>query len=73
MMPDSQITTREDARAIEGDVEAIVEGWYPPGTRMNWGDFLDRLETRGMDLGDSMDSPAIRQIKKMARKMREAS
>lgn len=73
MMPDVQITTREDARAIESDVEAIVEGWYPPGTRMDWEDFLERLEKRGMDLGDSMDSPAIRQIKKMAREMRKAS
>jgi predicted SpoU family rRNA methylase len=73
MMPDVQITTREDARGIESDVEAVVEGWYPPGTRVDWQDFLDRLEKRGMDLGDSMSSPAIEEIKKMVRNMRKAS
>lgn len=71
MMPDVMITTREDARSIEEDVESVVEGWYPAGTRIDWEDFLWRLEKRGMDLGDSMDSPAIREIKKMVREMRK--
>ncbi len=68
MMPDVMITTKADARAIEDD----VEGWYPAGTRIDWEDFLERLEKRGMDLGDSMGSPAIREIKKMVREMRKA-
>lgn len=72
MTQDVLITTREDARGIEDDVASVVEGWYPAGTRIDWTDFLDRLEKRGMDLGDSMDSPAIREIKKMTREMRKA-
>lgn len=71
MTPDVMITTREDARSIEEDVASVVEGWYPAGTRIDWVDFLERLEKRGMDLGDSMDSPAIREIKKMTREMRK--
>lgn len=49
------------------NIESVVDGWYSE-TRIDWDDFLDRVETyAGVDLGDSMDSPLIRAIKKHAR------
>lgn len=52
------------------EAEAIVDGWYAEG-RVDWGDFLDRLEERtDYDLGDSLDSPLIRRVKKHVREYR---
>lgn len=70
------IRTKEDAQAIESDLEALVEGWYPAGTRIDWDDLLYRLEGWGYTLSDADDcmvnDPAIKQIKRMVREMRKA-
>ncbi len=48
--------------------ESVYDGWYSEG-RIDWEDFIDRLDEsicqdgRVIDLGDSLDSPAIRKIK----------
>ncbi len=52
----------------------IADGWYRD-TGIDWEDLLDRLdgmETADgliLDLGDSLLSPAIREIRKRVRKM----
>jgi hypothetical protein len=49
--------------------EQIHDGWYPTG-RVDWEDFLDRLDGAELDdgstldLGDSMLSPAVVVLKK---------
>lgn len=66
---DREIRTREDADSIRSDIEEVHDGWYPKG-RVDWEDFLDRLERRGYDLGESMLSPAIKRIKAIVRELR---
>ena len=51
--------------------ENIVDGWYANGGSIEWEDFLYRLEEHtGIELGDSLDSPMIRAIKKHVRAYR---
>lgn len=51
--------------------ESIHDGWYPSG-RIDWEDFLDRLEQQtDFDLGNSLDSPLIRRIKAHVRAYRK--
>lgn len=46
-------------------VETIYDGWYAETSRVNWHDFLDRLERHtDVDLGCNMQSPRILKIKK---------
>jgi hypothetical protein len=74
----------EDHRIVEADdvteevlevVQGIVEGWYDEG-RIDWEDVWDRMEKtylddgRGIDMGEDLDSPAIRKIKRHIRKWR---
>ncbi len=51
--------------------EDIADGWYPDGTRMDWEDFLYRLEVMsGVDLPDQMLDPQIIRIQKHIRAYR---
>lgn len=44
--------------------EGIFDGWYASSSKIDWEDFLDRLESQtDYDLGGSLDSPLIRRIK----------
>ena len=63
-------------RQIEAELleaaEGIFDGWYSDETRIDWEDFLDRLEKQtDVDLGDSLDSPLIRKIKAHIRDYRK--
>lgn len=71
MGEDRAITTRADADSIADDIAEVYDGWYANEPRIDWDDFLDRLEGRGFDLGDSLTSPAIRRIKEIVRSFRE--
>ena len=52
-------------------VQDITEGFYLD-CNFDWESFLRRLEEwRRIDLGGSMDSPAIRKIKKHAQKCKK--
>lgn len=50
--------------------ESIFDGWFADEARINWVDFLDRLDgipltdNSLLDLGDSAVSPAIMAIKR---------
>lgn len=71
MADDREIYTAEDADSIREDIESIFDGWYADAERVDWDDFLDRLERRGYDLGDELTSPAIRRIKAIVRELRK--
>lgn len=54
--------------------EQVFNGWYADAERIDWEDFLDRLEAQtDVDLGTSLDSPLIRRIKKHVRDYRRLS
>lgn len=56
-----------DEAEILTAAEEIYSGWYAD-TRVDWTDFLDRLEEQTeVDLGTSMDSDLIRKIKRHIR------
>lgn len=65
------IATKADADSIRDSIEHVYDGWYASAPRVDWEDFIDRLETYGYDLGESLDSPAIRRIKAIVRELRE--
>lgn len=45
--------------------EGIYDGWYAASGRVDWTEFLDRLEAQtDHDLGNDLDSPLIRRIKR---------
>lgn len=50
--------------------QSIYAGWFGDGQRIDWHDFMDRLDGveladgSTLDLGDTMDSPAIRKIQR---------
>lgn len=53
--------------------QSVYAGWYGDGQRIDWEDLIDRVDgaelsdgTR-LDLGNSMDSPAIKKIKREIR------
>lgn len=53
----------------------VVEGWYPEG-RVDWQDVWDRVDGSELkdgsllDMGNELDTPAIRRIKAKVRKLR---
>ena len=67
-----EIRTAEDVTDdLLSLVETIYDGWYADEPRIDWHNFLDRLERIGMyDMGSQMDSPAIKAIKKYVRKLK---
>jgi hypothetical protein len=67
---DREIRTKEDADSIREYIENVYDGWYADTPRIDWEDFLDRLERYDIDLGDSMESPAIKRIKAIVRDLR---
>lgn len=73
------VTAAEDVtEEILNAAESIFDGWYADEPRIDWEDFLDRLEgipldngTR-LDLGRDMMSPAIKAIQKHIRAYRNS-
>lgn len=52
--------------------EEIFDGWYAEQARIDWDDFLHRLEQHtDIDLGSNMMSPAIRKIQSHVRAYRK--
>jgi hypothetical protein len=65
-----EIRTAVDADSVRDQIEMVYDGWYADTPRIDWEDFLDRLERYDLDLGDSMESAAIRRIKSIVRELR---
>lgn len=60
-----------DEETLEA-AESVHDGWYADATHIDWEAFLDRLESHAdIDLGNSLDSPLIRRIKKHIRAYRK--
>lgn len=52
--------------------ESVFDGWYADGERVDWHDFVDRVEQMsGVDLGSDMLSPTIKGIKAHIREYRK--
>lgn len=68
---DIEIRSTADADGIRETVESVFDGWYAEVPRIDWDDFLDRIEARGYDLGKDMLSPAIKRIKAIVRELRK--
>lgn len=66
------IQTAADTDEIREVIESVYDGWYANESRIDWTDFLDRVEEYGFDLGSSLDSPAIRRIKSIVKELRES-
>lgn len=74
----SPVTAEDVTEEMVQAAVDIVDGWYQ-GSRIDWGDVLDRLDgtllddgTR-LDLGNDLTTPAIAKIKKDVRaRLRES-
>ena len=54
-------------------IETIFDGYYADAPRVDWFNFLDRVESLAMvDFGSDMDSPVIKQVKKIVKELRTA-
>lgn len=54
------------------EAEELSDISYPDGTRIDWEDFIDRLErTTDWDFGTQMDSPDIRRLQRHIRRYRK--
>lgn len=66
----TSVTTAEQVtEEIKKAAEDIYDGWYANEPRIDWDDFLDRLDGvpledgTQLDLGNSVVSPAVKKIK----------
>lgn len=52
-------------------IDLVFEGWWIDAPRIDWNAFIDRVEAFGQfDFGSSMDSEAIKAIKRHVRRLR---
>lgn len=73
MSQDGWVTVTEADQVTEEILtaaEEIFTGWYARTNRIDWPEFLDRLDGQDfaslggmLDLGNSLDTPAITKIK----------
>jgi hypothetical protein len=50
--------------------EQVYDGWFADNTRIDWHEFIDRLETYSdVDFGMDMDSTLIRSVKSHIRRL----
>lgn len=60
--------TEEMAEAAE----SIFDGWFADDSRIDWDQFIDRLErSTDVDFGEDMGSPLIRAVQKHIRAYRK--
>lgn len=58
---------------IKEVVDSVYEGWYAGESRIDWEDFLYRVEALGdIDLGTNAMSEEIKEIKAYVRKLRRS-
>jgi hypothetical protein len=54
-------------------IETIFDGYYADEPRIDWFNFLDRVESLALvNFGSDMDSPAVKQVKKIVKGLRNA-
>ena len=75
-MADREIRTAAGADSIRPTIEYVYDGWYAGKPSIDWEHFVDTVEIRGditsgrIDLGPTMNSPAIRRIKAIVKELR---
>lgn len=56
---------------VLSQAEELVDVYYPDGERIDWEDFIDRVEKyTDWDFGTQMDSPDIRRLQRHIRAYR---
>jgi hypothetical protein len=53
-----------DTEGLLAAAESVFDGWYADQARIDWDDFIDRLEALGFDMGDSMLGPDVLAVKR---------
>lgn len=57
---------------ILAEAEEVFNGWYANSERIDWQDFIDRLEEHtDFDFGSDMGSPLINKVKSHIRRYRK--
>lgn len=52
-------------------IETVFDGYYADEPRIDWYKFLERVENYALvDFGSSMDSPAVKEVKKIVKRLR---
>jgi hypothetical protein len=65
------IRTREEADAIEAEIEEHADGWVTHEGAVDFELWLDRLETDlQLDLGDDLRAPGIKRVLAIGRRVR---
>jgi hypothetical protein len=65
------IQTAADANQIRPEIESVYDGWFADVRRIDWEEFLDRLEEFvDIDMGGSMTTPAVARIKQIVSELR---
>ena len=68
------IVTTADADSISEWVERVFDRWFAETPRIDWEEFLDRLElSYPVDVGEDWDSPAIHRIKHIVQQLQRRS
>ena len=73
----TEVVTKDDVTGEVFDlVWGVVEGWYDSGDRrIDWEDVFDRTDGARMndgsllDWGGEVDTPAMREVKRLVRKL----
>ena len=57
---------------VRDTIETIFDGYYSDEPRIDWYAFLDRVERMGLyNFGSDMDSPVVKEVKKIVKKLRK--
>lgn len=60
----------DDVRDV---IETVFDGYYADEPRINWHEFLDRVERYALvNFGSDMDTPVIKAVKKIVKQLRNA-
>lgn len=76
----TQVISREQVtdEVLEAAIEVYI-GWFQDQQKIDWSDFIDRLDGvtlddgTTLDLGESLTSPAVTAIKEHVRRYRKES
>ena len=67
-----RVSRPDDDTELLAAAESVYDGWYVD-SRIDWDDFIDRLEAQGFDMGDSMLGPQVKAVQKHIRAYRKLS
>jgi hypothetical protein len=66
-------TTADFTQDVIMAIESVFDGYYADEPRIDWFAFLDRVERLALvNFGSDMDSPVVKQVKKVVKGLRNA-